>query len=65
MWSHLFALFGVAIIDVDVGIDDDFFLPLQDDDVNFANTLVLVRAAAVIDVDVDDNIFLLPSRRLS
>jgi len=61
----LFALFGVAIINVDVGVDDDFFLPLQDDNVNFANTAVLARAAAVIDVEVDDNIFLLPSRRLS
>jgi hypothetical protein len=61
----LFALFGVAIINVDVGVDDDFFLPLQDGDVNFANTAVLVRTAAVIDVEVDDNIFLLPSRRLS
>ena len=61
----MFALFGVAIIDVNVGVDDDFFLPLQDDDVNFANTAVLARAAAVIDVEVDDNIFLLPSRRLS
>jgi hypothetical protein len=61
----LFALFGVAIIDVNVGRDNDFFLPLQDDDVDFANTAVLARAAAVIDVEVDDNIFLLPSRRLS
>ncbi len=61
----MFALFGVAIINVDVGVDDDFFLPLQDGDVNFANTAVLVRTAAVIDVEVDDNIFLLPSRRLS
>jgi hypothetical protein len=61
----LFALFGVAIINVDVGVDDDFFLPLQDGDVDFANTAVLVRAAAVIDVEVDDDIFLLPSRRLS
>jgi hypothetical protein len=61
----LFALFGVAIINVDVGVENDFFLPLQDDDVNFANTSVLARAAAVIDVDVDDNIFLSPSRRLS
>jgi hypothetical protein len=61
----LFALFGVAIIDVNVAVDDDFFLPLQDDDVDFANTSVLARAAAVIDVDVDDNIFLSPSRRLS
>jgi hypothetical protein len=58
-------LFGVAITDVDVGVDDDFFLPLQDEDVDFANTAVLVRAAVVIDVEVDDNIFLLPSRRLS
>jgi hypothetical protein len=55
-------LFGVAIIDIDVGVDDDFFLPLQDDDIDFANTSVLARAAAVIDVDVDDDIFLLPSR---
>jgi hypothetical protein len=61
----LFALFGVAIIDVDIGVDDDFFLPLQDDDVDFANTAVLACAAAVIDVEVDDNIFLLPSRNLS
>jgi hypothetical protein len=61
----LFVLFGVAIIDVDVGIDNDFFLPLQDDDVNFANTSVLARAAAVIDVDIDDDIFLSPYRRLS
>jgi hypothetical protein len=61
----LFTLLGVAIIDVDVGVDDDFFLPLQDDDVDFANTAVLARAAAVIDVEVDDDIFLLPSRRLS
>jgi hypothetical protein len=58
-------LFGVAIIDVDVGVDDDFFFPLQDDNVDFANTAVLVCAAAVIDVEVDDNIFLLPSRKLS
>jgi hypothetical protein len=61
----LFALFGVAIIDVNVGVDNDFFLPLQDDDVYFANTSVLARAAAVIDVDVDDDIFLSSSRRLS
>jgi hypothetical protein len=61
----LFALFGVAIIDVDIGVDNDFFLPLQDDDINFANTAVLARAAAVIDVEVDEDIFLLPSRRLS
>ncbi len=61
----MFALFGVAIIDVDVGVDDDFFLPLQDDNVNFANTAVLARAAVVIDVEVDDYIFLSPSRRLS
>ncbi len=61
----MFALFGVAIINVDVGVDDDFFLPLQDGDVDFANTAVLTRAAAVIDVEVDDNIFLSPSRRLS
>jgi hypothetical protein len=61
----LFALFGVAIIDVNVGVDNDFFLPLQDKDVNFANTSVLARAAAVINVDVDNNIFLSPSRRLS
>jgi hypothetical protein len=61
----LFALFGVAIIDVNVGVDNDFFLPLQDDNINFANTAVLVRAAAVIDVEVDNDIFLLPSRRLS
>jgi hypothetical protein len=61
----LFAQFGVAIIDVDVGIDNDFFLPLQENDVNFANTSVLARAAAVIDVDVDNDIFLLPSHRLS
>jgi hypothetical protein len=46
----LFALFGVAIIDVDVGVDNDFFLPLQDGIVDFANTAVLARAAAVIDV---------------
>ncbi len=58
-------LFGVAIIDVDVGVDDDFFLPLQDDNVDFANTAVLAHAAAVIDVEVDDDIFLSPSRRLS
>jgi hypothetical protein len=58
-------LFGVAIIDVDVVIDNDFFLPLQDDDIDFANNAVLARAAAVIDVEVDKNIFLLPSRRLS
>ena len=61
----MFALFEVVIIDVNVGIDDDFFLPLQDDDVDFANTSVLARAAAVIYVDVDDDIFLSPSRRLS
>ena len=61
----MFMLFKVAIINVNVGVDDDFFLPLQDGDVNFANTAVLARAAAVIDVEVDDNIFLLPSRRLS
>jgi hypothetical protein len=61
----LFALFGVAIINVNIGVDDDFFLPLQDDDVDFANTAVLVCAAAVIDVEVDDDIFLSPSRRLS
>jgi hypothetical protein len=61
----LFALFGVAIIDVDVGIDDDFFLPLQDNNIDFANTAVLACAAAVIDVEVDDDIFLSPSRRLS
>jgi hypothetical protein len=61
----LFALFGVAIINVDVGVDDDFFFPLQDGNVNFANTAVLARAAAVINVEVDDNIFLLFSRRLS
>ncbi len=61
----MFALFGVAIIDIDVGVDNDFFLPLQGDDVNFANTAVLARAAAVIDVEIDDDIFLLPSRRLS
>jgi hypothetical protein len=61
----LFALFGVAIIDVNVGIDNDFFLPLQDNDVNFANTAVLAHAAVVIDVEVDYDIFLLPSRRLS
>ncbi len=58
-------LFEVAIIDVDVGVDDDFFLPLQDDDVDFANTAVLARAAVVINVEVDDDIFLSPSRRLS
>jgi hypothetical protein len=46
----LFALFGVAIINVNVGVDNDFFLPLQDDDVDFANTAVLARAAVVIDV---------------
>jgi hypothetical protein len=50
---------------VDVGVDNDFFIPLQDNDIDFANTAVLVRAAAVIDVEVEDNIFLLPSRRLS
>jgi hypothetical protein len=61
----LFALFGVAIIDVDVGVDNDFFLPLQDNNVDFANTAVLARAAAVIDVEVDNDIFLSPSRRLS
>ena len=61
----MFALFGVAIINVDEGVDDDFFLPLQDDDVNFANTAVLAHAAAVIDVEVEDDIFLLPSCRLS
>jgi hypothetical protein len=61
----LFTLFGVAIIDVDIGVDNDFFLPLQDNDVNFANTAVLARAAAVIHVEVDNNIFLSPSRRLS
>ncbi len=61
----MFALFGVAIIDIHVGVDDDFFLPLQDNDVDFVNTSVLVREAAVIDVDVDDDIFLSPSRRLS
>ncbi len=61
----MFALFGVAIIDVNVGVDDDFFLPLQDGDVDFANTAVLARAAVVIDVEVDNNIFLSPSRRLS
>ncbi len=58
-------LFRVAVIDVDVGVDNDFFLPLQDDDVNFANTAVLARAAAVIDVEVDNDIFLSPSRKLS
>jgi hypothetical protein len=58
-------LFGVAIINVNVSVDDDFFLPLQDDNVDFANTAVLARAAAVMDVEVDDNIFLLPSHRLS
>ena len=61
----MFVLFEVVIIDVDVGVDDDFLSPLQDDDVNFANTAVLARAAAVIDVEVDDDIFLSPSRRLS
>ena len=61
----MFALFGDAIINVDVGVDNDFFLPLQDGDVNFANTAVLACAAAVIDVEVDDDIFLSPSRRLS
>ncbi len=61
----MFALFGVAIIDVDIGVADDFYLPLQDDDVNFANTAVLACAAAVIDVEVDDDIFLSLSRRLS
>jgi hypothetical protein len=61
----LFALFGAAIINVDVGVDNDFFLPLQDNDVNFANTAVLARAAAVIDVEVDDDIFLSPSCRSS
>ncbi len=58
-------LFGVAIINVNVGINNDFFLPLQDKDVNFANTAVLGRAVVVIDVEVDNDIFLLPSRRLS
>ncbi len=61
----MFVLFGVAIINVDVGVDDDFFLPLQDGDVDFANTAVLAHSVAVIDVEVDDDIFLLPSRRLS
>jgi hypothetical protein len=61
----LFTLFGVAIINVDVGVDNDFFLPLQDNDIDFANTAVLARAAAVINVEVDDDIFLSPSRRLS
>ena len=58
-------LVGVAIIDVDVGIDNDFFLPLQENNVNFANTAVLAPAAAVINVEVDNDIFLSPSRRLS
>jgi hypothetical protein len=61
----LFALFGVAIINVDIGVDNDFFLPLQDNNVDFANTSVMAHAAAVIDVEVDDDIFLSPSCRLS
>ncbi len=55
----------VAIINVYVGVDDDFFLPFQDGNIDFANTAVLARAAVVIDVEVDDDILLLPSRRLS
>ncbi len=61
----MFALFGVAIINVNVGVDNDFFLPLQDDNVDFANTAVMACAAAVIDVEVDDDVFLSPSCRLS
>ena len=61
----MFPLFGVAIINVNADVDVNFFLPLQDDDVDFANIAVLAHAAAMIDVDVDDNMFLSPSYSLS